>query len=138
MVYHFCLPAISLSVRKISKLNFPLVLKIAQALEALQLLAICFTKSNLPFNSDVLLHSNGEGRHNPLALICSLVFRSTFFLLYESLVESKLREISPALCTKQQLLEEKPSLSLTPPPAGPPMYHFIPVLFLASSELRFL
>lgn len=61
----------------------------------------------------------------------------------------QLREIFPLSALRrscmihlQQLLE-KSSLWLTTPPAatcilGPPMHHFIPLLFLASCELRFL
>lgn len=61
----------------------------------------------MPFNSDVLLHSNGGGRYNPLVLICSLVFRSTFFLLHESLVAAE-RDF-PSKCTKEELHDTSPA-----------------------------
>lgn len=68
------------------------------------------------------LHSKEGGRYNPLVLICSLLFRSTFFLLRESFLAAD-RDFFLSVhgggefheMRRSQALLQRPPVSLLPP-----------------------
>lgn len=93
------------------------------------------------------LNSKGGGRYSSSFLICSLLFRSTFFLLREpllaadrdfshSVLEGGLLEMSPAFLENLSAWPA-PLLAATCVP-GPSVLHFIPMLSPNSSKPSFL